>query len=184
MENPILLGMVVNFVVIGLLLFIYFSRIRHAGPNEALIVFGRGPRSQTNRDGAAFRLVISGRTLVWPIVERAEILSLEPRRAEANFRDLRGVDGQRRQLDVTIQYKVGHSEELIRLAVMQLLSKSDPEKNTLVMDLVEEEIRKLVAGQEWLELEKAPDKLQTAVREQIAPRLGGLGLEIVSLVIK
>ena len=184
MENPILLGMTINFVVIGFLLFVYFWRIRHAGPNEALIVFGRGPRSQTNGNSVAFRLVISGRTLVWPIVERAEILSLEPHRAEANFHDLRGADGQRRQLDVVIQYKVGHSEELIRLAALQLLSKSDLEKNTLVTGLVEEEIRKLVAGKEWLEIEQSPDKMPAIVRERIAPRLAELGLEILSLVIK
>jgi flotillin len=183
MQEFIAIGLILVVVFNGLMLAFYAFRIKHAGPNEALIVYGRGTRHRRSNE-IRFRFVISGRTFVWPIVERAAILSLEPRRAEASFRDLQTSSGQRVGLNLVIQYKVGHSEEDIANAVLQLLAKSESEKDRLVTDLAEEEVRKIVASSEWPELASSAGRVQEVVAERVAARLASFGLETVSLIVR
>jgi len=183
MQEYIAIGLVLVVVINGLLLALYAFRIRHAGPNEALIVYGRGmPRSRP--DEAQFRYVISGRTLVWPILERAATLSLESRPIEASFRDLQTSSGQRVGLTIVVQYKVGHADGSIVKAAPQLLAKSHAEKDRLVANMVEAEVRKMVASKEWPEPAASTAHVQEAVAECVAARLAGLGLEVVSLIVR
>ena len=55
------------FVIFGVA-FVYASRVKKVGPNEVLIVSGRGETA---------RVVVGGRVFVWPILERVDDLSLE-----------------------------------------------------------------------------------------------------------
>ena len=66
--------------VIVILLIIVGNRWVKVGPNEVLIVSGRKQKVR-GADGKAmelgFRLVRGGGTFVWPVVEMAEVMSLE-----------------------------------------------------------------------------------------------------------
>lgn len=181
MDYLVPIALAINFVIIAILMLIYFTRIRHAGPNEALIVFGRGPH-KAETGGPGFRFVISGRTFIWPVVERAVTLSLEPARAETTLRDLSMSDGTRQQISAVVQYKVGRSEKYIAQAASHLLSKSETDKNRLVTDVVEEEVRSMIASDEWRQSTTA--QMQEMVLKGITPRLAELGLEVVSLILK
>ena len=70
----------VIFVLFVVLLFIS-SRYQKVGPNEALIISGRGhvrvntETGQTERVG--YRIVKGGGTIIWPVLERAERLDLD-----------------------------------------------------------------------------------------------------------
>lgn len=68
------------FVLFVLLLFIS-SRYQKVGPNEALIISGRGQLrvnpTTGQKERIGYRIVKGGGTVVWPVVERAERLSLE-----------------------------------------------------------------------------------------------------------
>src|SRR5580693_5354710 len=60
-------------------LIIYGSMYQKAGPNEVLIISGRGHTHLEAGDDAklGFRLVQGGGTIVWPIIEKVDRMSLE-----------------------------------------------------------------------------------------------------------
>ena len=70
----------VIFVLFIVLLFIA-GRYQKVGPNEALVISGRGTfrvdPSSGRKERIGYRIVKGGGTVVWPVLERAERLSLE-----------------------------------------------------------------------------------------------------------
>ena len=64
--------------VVGLLTFIA-RRIRRVPPNEALIIVGRGAGKPVPGEATGQRVVIGGRTFVWPILQQGFPISLEQR---------------------------------------------------------------------------------------------------------
>src|SRR5512132_1388781 len=75
------------FLLVGGILFCVFvffilfaARYTKVGPNEVLIVSGRTHRVVDARGGekeVGFRIKKGGGTFVWPVFEKAELLSLE-----------------------------------------------------------------------------------------------------------
>nr|BFF09851.1 hypothetical protein GCM10025699_11540 [Microbacterium flavescens] len=65
--------------VLGLITFIA-RRIRRVPPNEALVIVGRGAgKPAPGESGIGQRVVIGGRTFVWPILQQGFSISLEQR---------------------------------------------------------------------------------------------------------
>src|ERR1041385_4910822 len=85
-------GTIIGFAALGLVVYIYVAittykaLYKKVGPNEALVIAGgkgewiTDERGERHRIG--FRIVKGGGTLVNPLTERAEVLSLELVRAE------------------------------------------------------------------------------------------------------
>ncbi|MCA9979166.1 MAG: hypothetical protein KC413_25565, partial [Anaerolineales bacterium] len=68
MEGLIIFGIVAVVFILFALLIVYASRIKKVGPNEVLIISGRGESA---------RIVTGGRSFVWPVLERVDHLFLE-----------------------------------------------------------------------------------------------------------
>src|SRR5437899_2967851 len=73
----IAVGGLASFFVMALI--IYGSMYRKAGPNEVLIISGRGRTvlEGGKPDQLGFRLVQGGGSIVWPIIEKVDRMSLE-----------------------------------------------------------------------------------------------------------
>ena len=104
--------------VIFVLLFVYASRVKKVGPNEALIISGRGDQ---------FRVVTGGRHFVLPVIERVDDLSLEIMTIDITTPDVPTIQGVPVTVDGVAQIKVGHDENSIRTAAIQFLSKTQDE---------------------------------------------------------
>src|SRR3989337_2546003 len=69
------------FFVLLVLAFVYASRYKKVGPNEVLVVSGRGSMTTDTQTGRktqrSFRIVRGGGTFIWPVVERVDNMSLE-----------------------------------------------------------------------------------------------------------
>ncbi|MRX42506.1 flotillin family protein [Agromyces kandeliae] len=115
-----ILAIVVAFL--GLLGFIA-GRIRRVPPNEALVIVGRaGGRSSA--ESAGQRVVIGGRTFVWPILQQGFPISLEQRQIGIT---VEGVDRNRIKIAIkaSINFKVSGTEEGVRRAAQRFLSQQD-----------------------------------------------------------
>ncbi len=80
-ESGSIIAVAIGFVVVIIIIFALIgSRYVKVGPNHVLIVSGRRRRI-TTPDGKTieigFRLVRGGGTFVWPVIEMAEMMSLE-----------------------------------------------------------------------------------------------------------
>ncbi|GAA1057416.1 flotillin [Agromyces luteolus] len=115
-----ILAIVVAFL--GLLGFIA-GRIRRVPPNEALVIVGRAG-GRASAESAGQRVVIGGRTFVWPILQQGFPISLEQRQIGIT---VEGVDRNRIKIAIkaSINFKVSGTEEGVRRAAQRFLSQQD-----------------------------------------------------------
>ncbi|MCR2800239.1 SPFH domain-containing protein [Microbacterium sp. zg-Y818] len=109
--------------VLGLLTFIA-RRIRRVPPNEALIIVGRGAGKPVPGEATGQRVVIGGRTFVWPILQQGFPISLEQRQIGIT---VEGVDKNRIKIAIkaSINFKVSGTEEGVRRAGQRFLSQQE-----------------------------------------------------------
>src|SRR5512140_290843 len=177
----------VIFVLFVVLLFIS-SRYQKVGPNEALIISGRGqirvdPQSgQKERIG--YRIVKGGGTVVWPVVERAERLSLEVMTLEVETPRVYSSQGVALTVDGIAQVKVKSDEVSIATAAEQFLSKTTDEIKQVALQTLEGHLRGIVGTLTVEEIYKDRDRFAQRVQEVSAGDMANMGLGIISFTIK
>lgn len=107
--------------LLGLLVFIA-RRIRRVPPNEALVIVGRGAGRASPEQASGQRVVIGGRTFVWPILQQGFSISLEQRQIGIT---VEGVDKNRIKIAIkaSINFKVSGNEDGVRRAAQRFLSQ-------------------------------------------------------------
>ncbi|GAA1996114.1 flotillin family protein [Microbacterium ulmi] len=126
MLDPLLVQViaVIALVIAFLALLVFIARrIRRVPPNEALVIVGRGAgRPQPGETGTGQRVVIGGRTFVWPILQQGFPISLEQRQIGIT---VEGVDKNRIKIAIkaSINFKVSGTEEGVRRAAQRFLSQ-------------------------------------------------------------
>ncbi|MDN6528434.1 MAG: flotillin [Brevibacterium sp.] len=119
----LILGAVVigAVVIIALIAFFVIMRsIKIASPSEALIITGRN----ASGSGGTGRIIIGGRSVVYPIVQKAFILSLSSRQIAVAIDGI-SMNGIALRLHGVAQVKVGGTEEDVRKAAQRFLDQQD-----------------------------------------------------------
>ena len=174
-----LLVLVVEAVVIA-------SRYRRVGPNQALVISGRR-RFVTNpstgkREVVGYRIVRGGGTLVWPIVERMDVLSLEvvavPVKAEAVAEQ-----GEPVQVEGVVQVKIKGDDVSISAAAECFLSQGAAQIENVVRELFISHLQAVVGMSTLEEVTREPMAVAERVRGALAKDVERMGLEVVSLNI-
>ncbi|GGA56044.1 flotillin [Pseudoclavibacter endophyticus] len=131
-------------VIIALLAVVIFisSRIRRVPPNEALIIVGRGAGQGPTADLTGQRVVIGGRTFIWPILQQGFPISLEQRQIGIN---VEGVDKNRIKIAIkaSINFKVSGSEDGVRRAAQRFLDQQEA-LNDIIRESLEGSLRSIV----------------------------------------
>ena len=84
MPDPLVLVFIAAIVLVVLLgFFVLLRSYRIASPSEALIITGRGSSSEDVAQGG--RVVIGGRAVVYPIVQKAFVMSLSSRQIQVEI---------------------------------------------------------------------------------------------------
>lgn len=118
-----ILGAVVigAIVIIALIVFFVIMRsIKIASPSEALIITGRNASSS----GGTGRIIIGGRAVVYPVVQKAFFLSLSSRQIAVAIDGI-SMNGIALRLHGVAQVKVGGTEEDVRKAAQRFLDQQD-----------------------------------------------------------
>jgi flotillin len=146
MLSPALIQVIaVIAVVIALLSLLAFiaRRIRRVPPNEALVIVGRGAgRPVAGEPAVGQRVVIGGRTFVWPILQQGFAISLEQRQIGIT---VEGVDKNRIKIAIkaSINFKVSGTEEGVRRAAQRFLSQQEL-LNEIIKESLEGSLRSIV----------------------------------------
>jgi flotillin len=127
MLDPFLIQVIsVIAIVIALLSLLVFiaRRIRRVPPNEALVIVGRGAGRASPESVVGQRVVIGGRTFVWPILQQGFSISLEQRQIGIT---VEGVDKNRIKIAIkaSINFKVSGTEDGVRRAAQRFLSQQE-----------------------------------------------------------
>ncbi len=153
-------------------LVVYASRYAKVGPNEVLIVSGKSHRmvdASGRERTVGFRIVKGGGTFVWPVIEKAEVLSLEAIPARVSILGF----------EASACVRIKGDPASILAASERFLSKKPEEIATIAGDVLERHARRAISGGK-------PDR--EAVERQVAEGAGAdlapMGLELAPFTVK
>jgi len=145
------------------------------GPNHALIVSG----------GSAHpRLKVGGRMFVLPILQKAQIISLEVMTLQVNTARVYTKEGVSVSVDGVAQVKVGRSEEAIRTAAEQFLGKNARQIAEIALQTLEGQQRAILGTMTVEDIYRDRVAFAEQVRDVAATDMTNMGLEIVSFSIR
>jgi flotillin len=168
-------------VVVVLLLGYLASRYQKAGPNEGLIVYGRGRSTDERR---AFRIVKGGGTIVWPVLNSATRLSLEIMTLDIKTPIVYTQQGVPVVVEGVSQVKVKGDDVSISTAAEQFLGKSQAEIAAVAHQTLEGHLRALIGTMSVEEIVTNRDVFAQKVQEISTADLANMGLVSVSFTIK
>jgi flotillin len=182
------------FVAVGILFVLIVlggyiaSRYKKVGPNQVLVISGRR-RTVINpatgkKERVGFRAVKGGGTLIIPVVERVDILSMEILTIEVEVRNVYTVQGVPVHVDGVAQIKIRGDEVSIYTAAEQFLSKGPDGIIYVAHETLAGHLRAILGMLTVEEIYKDRDAFAQKVLEVSAGDLANMGLEIVSFVIK
>ena len=196
--NPVLLGQISSFgigaiaiVGIAVVIFVFFivwaTRYTKVGPNEVLIVSGRQHRV-IGTDGKiavrGFRVVKGGGTFIIPVVEKADVLSLELLTIDVQTPEVYTSKGVPVKVDGVAQIKVKGDDISIATASEQFLSKGVEEIKNIAMQTLEGHLRAILGTMTVEEIYQNRDAFASKVQEVAAGDMANMGLTIVSFTIR
>ena len=190
MGTTILIGLLIGLPV--LLFFGYLvvrMRYKKAGPDEALIVYGRrklfGKKVRTHGgDIEGFRIIRGGGTFVWPAWEQYEILSLRMMTLEIDLPHVYTVQGIPINVKAVAQVKVHGDIDHIRSAAEGFLGMPVDAIQSTIKETVAGHLRGIVGTLTVEELYREQKSFQEKVREEAHTDLEGMGFEFRSFVFR
>ncbi|MBI3191754.1 MAG: flotillin family protein, partial [Pedosphaera parvula] len=155
-------------------LFIYASRYMKVGPNEALVISGRG----------TFRIVRGGSTFVWPIFEKVDVLSLELMTLDVKTPEVYTSTGVPILVDGVAQIKIDGEERAVRIAAEQFLTRTLSQIEEVAHQTLEGHLRAIMGTMTVEEIYKDRERFAQRVQETAASDLANMGLKVVSFVLR
>ncbi len=179
-------------VVPAVLFFAYLlirMRYKKAGPDEALIVFGRRKllgRKVRSEAGEieGFRIIRGGGTFVWPAWEQYEILSLRMMTLEIDLPHVYTVQGIPINVKAVAQVKVRGDVNHIRRAAEGFLGLPVDDVQATIKETVAGHLRGIVGTLTVEELYREQKIFQEKVRDEAHTDLEGMGFEFRSFVFQ
>lgn len=174
-------------IVVFVFLIVWASRYTKVGPNEVLIVSGRQHRVAMPDGRSAvrgFRVVKGGGTFIIPVVEKADVLSLELLTIDVQTPEVYTSKGVPVKVDGVAQIKVKGDDVSIATAAEQFLSKSTDEIKSVAMQTLEGHLRAILGTMTVEEIYQNRDAFASKVQEVAAGDMANMGLAIVSFTIR
>jgi len=164
-------------------------RYKKAGPDEALIVYGRrkliGRKVRDDKGEAeGFRIVRGGGTFVWPAWENFEILSLRMMTLDIDLVHVYTVQGIPINVKAVAQVKVNGDITHIRRAAEGFLGVPPTQIQSTIKETVAGHLRGIIGTLTVEELYRDQKRFQDSVREEAHRDLEGMGFEFRSFVFR
>lgn len=148
---------------------------KKVGPNTAMIVSGGYIRP---------KVIVGGGTVVLPLVNRMDLLSLELMSVEIGSQTpMFTEDNVPLRIEATAQVKVAGDEESINTAAENFLGKSTEETEAIAQKVLKGHLRSVVAKIRVEELISDYEAFACRVWEVAASDLAKMGLTVVSLTV-
>jgi flotillin len=184
-------GYVVGVFLLFVFVFVlpaYRSLYRKVGPNEVLVISGGSGETVVDENGErrrlGFRIVKGGGSLVNPLTERVEVMSLELITLDIVTPEMYTKQGVPIKVDGVAQIKVRGDDVSIRTAAEQFLNKSRDEIKQIAYQTVAGHLRAILGTLTVEEVYAAHDTFAQRVAEVSAGDLTNMGLEVVSFTIR
>src|SRR2546423_1891784 len=181
-------GLLALLVFVTTVISVYKSLYKKVGPNEVLVISGgRGQmltddRGERHRIG--FRIVKGGGSIVNPLTERMETISLELITLDIVTPEFYTKMGVPIKVDGVAQIKVKGDDVSIRTAAEQFLNKNRDEIKNIAYQTVAGHLRAILGTLTVEEVYGGHEAFAQRVAEVSAGDLQNMGLEVVSFTIR
>lgn len=156
-------------------IFLLVSLYHKVGPNQALIVFGRG----------GTHAITGGGRIVMPFIQSSRELSLELMSFDvAPKQDLYTHQGVAVTVEAVAQIKIKNDPVSVITAAEQLLTKTEENRENLIRLVMEGHLRGIIGQLTVEQIVKEPEMVGDRMRATSSPDLSKMGLEVVSFTIK
>lgn len=182
-QSLIIFAVAVLVLVMFVSLAIWVSRFVRVAPNQVLIVSGRKIQLPDGRS-VGFRIVKSGGTFVFPVIERADVLSLEVITVDLPGGKAQTARGHPVQTDCVAQVKLKSDDPSLVAAAEHFLNKSPAEVANTVRPLLEKHLSEVLASSSLEAISQNPTACATLVQTAAAKDLGPMGLTIIGFTIR
>ena len=190
MESLASAGVVIG-VLFAIVVFYAIARLlyKKAGPDEALIVYGRkGVFGNKVKDaqGATegFRIVRGGGTFVWPAWEQYRVLSLRMMTLDIDLQHVYTSQGIPINVKAVAQVKIKGDIEHIRKAAEGFLGVPADQVRSTIQETVAGHLRGIIGTLTLEELYRDQKRFQEKVRDEAHFDLEGMGFEFKSFVFQ
>jgi flotillin len=174
-------------IVVFLFIVVWASRYTKVGPNQVLVVSGRQHRF-TDANGKSvmrgFRIVKGGGTFVVPVIEKADILSLELLTIDVQTPEVYTSKGVPLKVDGVAQIKVKGDDVSVATAAEQFLSKKTDDIKSIAMQTLEGHLRAILGTMTVEDIYQNRDAFAAKVQELSAGDMANMGLTIISFTIR
>ncbi|GGB48901.1 hypothetical protein GCM10011409_28090 [Lentibacillus populi] len=184
---PIFIVIGIVLVLLLVLIGVFVSKYRTAGPDEALIVTGSYLGSKNvnmDESGNKIKIVRGGGTFILPVFQQAEPLSLLSSKLDVQTPEVYTEQGVPVMADGTAIIKIGGSINEIATAAEQFLGKSKEDRENEAREVLEGHLRSILGSMTVEEIYKNRDKFSQEVQRVATQDLAKMGLVIVSFTIK
>ncbi|MBP9738149.1 flotillin family protein [Candidatus Saccharibacteria bacterium] len=166
-----LIVVVVVFLLIGM---IYSKNYIKVPPNQVAVFTGRG-KQKIVRGGARFRV---------PVIERVDIMELEPFNVTVQVADIIAVDGVPVNVDGVGLIKFGSTDEAIATAVERFLTSDRQGLQRQVQEILAGNMRGIVSQMTIEELNNNREEFRRRVLEEAGSDFQKIGMELDVLTIQ
>lgn len=184
--------------LVGLIALAFFALIfawvmarmlyKKAGPDEALIVYGRRkifkPVRDEKGDVQGFRIVRGAGTFVFPVAENYKVLSLRMMTLDIDLQHVYTSQGIPINVKAVAQVKIQGDIEHIKSAAEGFLGVPVEEVRATIKETVAGHLRGIIGTLTLEELYKDQKRFQERVREEAHLDLEGMGFEFKSFVFQ
>jgi len=172
-------------VVVFVFLAIWAARYTKVSPNQVLVVSGRRHQQQAP-DGTVlmrgFRIVKGGGTFVLPVVEKADVLSLELLTIDVRVADASLNQGGPVQVSASAQIKIKGDDISIATAIELFLSGGAEQIKKVTTQMLQNHLRS-VLGMMTLEQCRNRSALGAKLQEVAGADIEKMGLAMLSFTI-
>jgi flotillin len=182
------LGVIVYLAFLVGLIGVYRALYHKVGPYEVLVISGRKGDVITDENGdrrqLGFRIVKGGGSLVNPIIERVEVMSLEMITLDVITPEIRTKTGASVRIDALAQVKVRSDDTSVRIAAEQYMNKTRDEVKQIANHIITSHLRAVVCMMTIDEFHAKRSVVAQEVAEASSSNLGHMGMEVVSFTIR
>jgi flotillin len=190
MESLASAGVVIG-VLFAIVVFYAIARMlyKKAGPDEALIVYGRkGVFGHKVKDAQGvtegFRIVRGGGTFVWPAWEQYRVISLRMMTLDIDLQHVYTSQGIPINVKAVAQVKIKGDIEHIRKAAEGFLGVPADQVRSTIQETVAGQLRGIIGTLTLEELYRDQKRFQEKVRDEAHFDLEGMGFEFKSFVFQ
>jgi flotillin len=171
----VIIAVVIIVLAILAVFYAYSNLYKKVGPNQALIVYGRG----------GTKVITGNGTFVIPMFQRSQEFSLELMSFDvAPQQNLFTNQGVSVRVEAVTQLKVRNDRESILTAAEQFLSKTFDQRQSMIRLVMEGHLRGIVGQLTIEQIVKEPEMVSEKMRSTSSADLAKMGLEVVSFTIK